>query len=91
MLMLPVGSQVKASVTLQTNFNNWLPKESVLSLGLNKVVFVKKGDVFQAQPVTTGISADDLVQVVKGLNPEDSVAANAQFLIDSEGFIKVKQ
>lgn len=89
MLMLPVGSQVKASVTLRTKFNNWLPKESVLSLGLHKIVFLKKGTVFQAHPIMTGVSADDLVQILSGLNPKDSVAANAQFLIDSEGFIRV--
>ena len=89
MLMLPVGSQVKASVTLHTKFNNWLPKESVLSLGLNKIVFLKKGSVFHAHTVTTGISTDELVQIMNGLNPQDSVAVNAQFLIGSEGFIKV--
>ena len=89
MLMLPVGSQVKASVTLNTKLNNWLPKESVLSLGLNKIVFLKKGNIFQAQVVATGVSTDDLVEIVNGLNPLDSVAVNAQFLTDSEGFIKV--
>jgi Cu(I)/Ag(I) efflux system membrane fusion protein len=71
--------------------NNWLPKESVLSLGLNKVVFLKKGNVFEAHPVSTGIVANNLIQITDGLNDKDSVAINAQFLIDSEGFIKVKQ
>ena len=90
-LMIPVGSQVKASLNIETKFNNWLPKESVLSLGLNKIVFLKKGDVFKAHPITTGISADNLIQVINGLNAKDSVAENAQFLIDSEGFINLKQ
>jgi Cu(I)/Ag(I) efflux system membrane fusion protein len=86
-LMIPVGSQVKATLNIQTKFNNWLPKESVLSLGFNKIVFVKKGDVFKAQPITTGIATNNLIEVLGGLNAQDSVAANAQFLIDSEGFI----
>ncbi len=90
-LMIPVGSQVKATLNIETKFSNWLPKESVISLGLNKIVFLKKGDVFKAHPITTGISADNLIQVIDGLNAKDSVALNAQFLIDSEGFIKVKQ
>jgi Cu(I)/Ag(I) efflux system membrane fusion protein len=68
-----------------------LPKESILSLGLNKIVFLKKGGVFKAQRVSTGISANNLIQITDGLSITDSVAVNAQFLIDSEGFIKVKQ
>jgi len=88
--MIPVGSQVKATLNIQTKFSNWLPKESVLSLGLNKIVFLKKGNVFKAHQVNTGIVADNLIQVTDGLDTKDSVAINAQFLIDSEGFIKVK-
>ncbi len=89
--MIPVGSQVKATLNIQTKFSNWLPKESVLSLGLNKIVFLKKGNVFKAHQVNTGIVADNLIQVTDGLGRKDSVAINAQFLIDSEGFIKIKQ
>jgi Cu(I)/Ag(I) efflux system membrane fusion protein len=89
-LMIPIGSQVKAMLNIQTKFSNWLQKESVLSLGINKIVFLKNGDVFKAHPITTGISTNNLIEVIDGLNAKDSVAANAQFLIDSEGFIKVK-
>jgi Cu(I)/Ag(I) efflux system membrane fusion protein len=89
-LMIPIGSQVKATLNVETKFANWLPKESVLSLGINKIIFLKKGDVFKAQPITTGISTNNLIEVVDGLNAKDSVAGNAQFLIDSEGFINKK-
>jgi Cu(I)/Ag(I) efflux system membrane fusion protein len=89
-LMIPVGSQVKATINVNTAFTNWLPKESVISLGLNKVVFLKKGNVFETHPVSTGIIANNLIQITDGLNDKDSVAVNAQFLIDSEEFIKVK-
>jgi Cu(I)/Ag(I) efflux system membrane fusion protein len=89
-LMIPIGSQVKAILNVETKFANWLPKESVLSLGINKIIFLKKGDVFKAQPITTGISTNNLIEVVDGLNAKDSVAGNAQFLIDSEGFINKK-
>lgn len=89
--MIPVGSQVKATLNIQTKLSNWLPKESVLSLGLNKIVFLKKGNVFKAHQVNTGIVTNNLIQVIEGLDAKDSVAMNAQFLIDSEGFIKLKQ
>ena len=90
-LMIPVGSQVKATLDVNTSLNNWLPQAAVLSLGLNKVVFLKEGNVFKAQPVSTGISANNMIQITRGLNAKDSVAANAQFLVDSEGFIKLKK
>jgi Cu(I)/Ag(I) efflux system membrane fusion protein len=32
----------------------------------------------------------NMVQILSGLNETDSVAANAQYLTDSESFIKVK-
>jgi Cu(I)/Ag(I) efflux system membrane fusion protein len=55
-----------------------------------EIIFLKNGDVFKVQPITTGIAANNLVQVIDGLNAKDSVAGNAQFLIDSEGFINKK-
>lgn len=88
-LMLPIGSQVKASATLRTESDNWLPEEAILSLGLQKIVFIKKGNLFQAHSITTGVSANNFVKIMNGLHPDDSVASNAQFLVDSEGFIKV--
>lgn len=90
-LMIPVGSQVEATLDVNTKINNWLPETAVLSLGLNKVVFVKQGKVFKVQQVSTGITANNLIQITSGLSSKDSVANNAQFLVDSEGFIKVKQ
>ena len=68
----------------------WFNKSKKRILSLNKVVFLKKGNVFQAQPVSTGIVTNNLIQIIGGLSTQDSVAVNAQFLIDSEGFIKVK-
>jgi Cu(I)/Ag(I) efflux system membrane fusion protein len=34
---------------------------------------------------------ENMVQVMSGLNQTDSVAANAQYLADSEGFIKINK
>ncbi len=89
-LMIPVGSQVKATIYINTGFNNWLPQEAVLSLGINKVVLLKEGNAFKVHAISTGITANDLIQVTDGLTNGDSVAANAQFLMDSESFLKVK-
>ena len=88
--MLPIGSQVKAIIHAQTGPGVWLPREAVLSLGLHQVVLKKENGLFQVSAVQTGVTTDSLIQITGGLNPQDSVAANAQFLMDSDNFIKVK-
>jgi Cu(I)/Ag(I) efflux system membrane fusion protein len=87
-LQIPVGSQVKATIFVHNQNANWLPEDAVLSLGIDKVVFIKQHGGFKAHKVETGLAYKDLIQIVSGLNPTDSVAANAQFLTDSESFIK---
>lgn len=89
-LKLPVGSQVKATIFPGPHKGIWLPKEAVLSLGQDKVVFLKSGGVFKTHPIQTGHEHKKLVLVTGGLQEKDSVAANAQYLIDSESFIKVE-
>ena len=85
---LPVGSQVKATITGNEISAVWLPREAVLSLGLTQVVFKKVNGGFKAHAIQTGMIYQNQVQVLSGLNGSDSVALNAQYLEDSEGFIK---
>lgn len=89
-LKIPIGSQVKATVFGNTKEAYWLPKDAVLSLGMDKVVFQKNEGGFKALKISTGIMHEKHIQVLSGLTITDSVAANAQFLMDSESFIKVK-
>lgn len=89
-LKIPIGSQVKATVFGNSKEAYWLPREAVLSLGMDKVVFSKTDGGFKAVKINTGISHEKHIQVVSGLSVTDSVAANAQYLMDSESFIKVK-
>jgi Cu(I)/Ag(I) efflux system membrane fusion protein len=89
-LKLPIGSQVRATIFGPAEYGNWLPTETVLSLGLGKIVFVRTIDGFRAQKIETGMQTKNLVQVISGLSNADSVATNAQYLMDSESFIKVK-
>lgn len=85
---IPIGSQVKATIFAGDRSANWLPEEAVLSLGLDKVVFVRTGEAFMARKIETGITNKHLVQVLSGLGKTEAVAANAQYLVDSESFIK---
>ena len=89
-LKIPIGSQVKATIRGNVKYAFWLPKEAVVSLGLDKVVFKKSDGGFRAVKINTGIIHQGQVQVLDGLNETDSVAVNAQYLMDSESFIKLK-
>jgi Cu(I)/Ag(I) efflux system membrane fusion protein len=90
-MKIPIGSQVKATVFGNTKEAWWLPNDAVVSLGLDKIVFQKTGEGFKAVKITTGITQKNHIQILKGLTEKDSVAVNAQYLMDSESFIKVKQ
>jgi Cu(I)/Ag(I) efflux system membrane fusion protein len=90
-LQLPIGSQIKATVFSGVHTGMWLPKEAVLSLGLDKVVFLKTADGFRVHKIETGHAHKKLLQVTGGLQEKDSVVANALYLVDSESFIKIKE
>jgi len=87
-LALPVGSKVKAAITGKGIKSAWLPEQAVLSLGLDHIVFLKAGGGFLAHRVRTGIAYQGQLEILSGLSQKDSVAGNAQYLADSEGFIK---
>ena len=90
-MKIPIGSQVRANIFGNTTNANWLPKDAVLSLGINDVVFLKTSGGFIAHKIQTGIRQENFVQVISGLSVKDTVASNAQYLTDSESFIKTKQ
>lgn len=89
-LNLPVGSQVRAIVYGKSQVASWLPKESVVSLGQDKIVFLKSAGGFQTHVVKTGLTYNNKIQITQGLSATDSVAANAQYLMDAESIIKAK-
>lgn len=89
-LKLPIGSRVTATVFASSQHAAWLPREAVLSLGREKVVFIKEPGGFRAKQVASGIEINNSIQILSGLSPSDTVAINAQFLVDNEAFIKAK-
>ena len=89
-LKIPIGSQVKATIFGNSRDADWLPKDAVVSLGLDKVVFKKSDGGFKAHKIATGIIYQNNIQVLSGISATDSVALNAQYLMDSESFIKIK-
>jgi Cu(I)/Ag(I) efflux system membrane fusion protein len=90
-LQLPIGSQVRATIFSGFEEAAWLPESAVVSLGSDKVVFIKQHGGFKAHKLVTGLSNNGRIQVVSGLTNKDTVAQNGQYLIDSESFIKVNE
>ncbi|WP_431210239.1 hypothetical protein ACQ86N_29920 [Puia sp. P3] len=88
---IPVGSQVKATIFAGAVAGNWLPASAVVSLGSDRVVFIRVAGHFRARKVVTGMASNNRIQVLSGLEPADSVAVNAQYLVDSEDLIKVNK
>jgi Cu(I)/Ag(I) efflux system membrane fusion protein len=88
---IPVGSQLQATVYGTKKMISSVPAGSVVSLGIDQVVFRKIGDGFRPQKVSTGITYKGEIQIIGGLSPKDTIAVNAQFLMDSESFIQVKE
>lgn len=85
---LQIGQLVKASIKLDVKESLWVPREAVVNLGTQEVVFIRDREVLKPKSVTTGIRTNGLVEIRTGLASSDEIAANAQYLVDSESFIK---
>lgn len=85
---LHIGQLVRARIDMKSKESLWIPKTALLDLGTDKIVFIKDRDIVKPKRITTGIRTDDQVEVTEGLASSDEIAFNAQYLVDSESFIK---
>lgn len=85
---LHIGHLVSAKIQVPASESLWVPREAVLDMGTDKIIFLKERGVLKPKKVTIGISSEGLVEIKSGLASSDEIAANAQYLIDSESFIK---
>jgi multidrug efflux pump subunit AcrA (membrane-fusion protein) len=88
---LHIGHLVSAKIQVPASESLWVPREAVLDLGADKIVFIKEHGVLKPRKVVIGISSEGLVEIKSGLASSDEIAANAQYLIDSESFIKTEK
>lgn len=86
---LHIGHLVRATISLPASESLWVPKEAVLDLGSDKIVFIKARGLLKPKKIITGISSEGQVEILSGLSSSDEIAENAQYLVDSESFIKV--
>ncbi|EHQ30653.1 HlyD family efflux transporter periplasmic adaptor subunit [Mucilaginibacter paludis] len=88
---LMVNSLVKAQIKTGTAKGLWIPRSALLNLGRTQVVWLKNGPLYQAHQVNAGRITDTAIQITGGLSATDSLASNAQYLTDSESFIKTQK
>ncbi len=83
--------QMFANVSLKTSLGKRLvvPEEAVIDTGVRQVIYVDKGEGnFEPREVTTGIKADGMVEITRGLKAGEKVGSSANFLVDSEAQLK---
>jgi membrane fusion protein, copper/silver efflux system len=89
------GGQLKpqmfTNVEVKVDLGNKLsvPNEAVIDTGMRQIVYLDKGEgYFEPREVVTGLASDEMIEIIKGLDPGDKVASSANFLIDSEARLK---
>ncbi|MDO3643721.1 efflux RND transporter periplasmic adaptor subunit [Mucilaginibacter sp. L3T2-6] len=87
---LKVGSLVKAQIETGNERGLWIPRTALVDLGRTKIVWLKTGAAYSVHQVETGINEGNEIQITKGITVADSIAVNAQYLSDSESFIKTQ-
>lgn len=85
-----IGQLVTASFVLPLKNSIWIPLSARLSLGTKEIAFTKRRGVFRPKVIVTARQSGEWLEVLDGLEVSDSLAYNAQFMVDSESFIKVK-
>ena len=88
---LHIGHLVKAKVAGSSVEALWIPKDALLDLGVDKIVFIKDKKVLKPKKVVVGARTNDVIEIKQGLSSSDEIAVNAQYLIDSESFIKTQK
>ncbi len=84
------GNFFKAKIYSSALTAIWIPREAVLDLGNTKIVFLKEGNLFRTAQIKTGAVVNNFIAVLSGLSADSKIAFNAQYLIDSEAFIKTE-
>ncbi|GAC1593615.1 MAG: efflux RND transporter periplasmic adaptor subunit [Hymenobacter sp.] len=86
--LLRRGTRLTAQLTTPAASGWWLPRAAVVDLGTRQVAFVRRGSIFVPSTVQVGQRTARQVQILRGLTGSEDVAANGQYLVDSESFLQ---
>ncbi|HSB91479.1 MAG TPA: HlyD family efflux transporter periplasmic adaptor subunit, partial [Flavitalea sp.] len=88
---LPAGTPLKGIITSKADHIKSIPRESVVSLGIRNIVFVRQSGTVRPVEVITGRKFNEKLEIVSGLSVTDSVIINGQYLADNETLIRIKK
>jgi Cu(I)/Ag(I) efflux system membrane fusion protein len=89
-LKLPIGLRLQGVIETNPIQGIWVEKEAMVSIGNKKIVFLKMNNGFKVKEIKMGIEINGFIQIIDGISVQDTIAKNAQYLIDSESFIKTE-
>lgn len=89
-LKYPIGLRLQGILETNPISGIWIKKQALVTIGTQKIVFLKKENGFQTTIIKTGTEINGFVQVVSGIDTNDKIAENAQYLVDSGSFIKTE-
>lgn len=89
-LKLPIGLRLQGVIKTRSINSVWVQKDALVSTGNKKIAFIKSQNGFKAIPVKTGFEMNGYIQIIDGISVKDTIAKNAQYIIDSESFIKTE-
>src|SRR3546814_595355 len=84
------GQLVTAQFQSRADSAWWIPSAAVLDLGTKKVVFRKEKEAFHPVQVQTGRTSGKWTEIISNLSPNDTIAYNGHYMVDSEGFVKIR-
>lgn len=85
---LKIGTLLSAEIMASSVNGMWVNRTAIVNRGKRHVAFVKNDSHFTATEILTGLETDSIVQILSGLKGNEQIAENAQYLVDSESFIK---
>jgi Cu(I)/Ag(I) efflux system membrane fusion protein len=86
---LKTGNLLSGEIEAGDKKGLWVPHSAVYDLGNDKIAFIKRNGAYETRKVTVGYAAGKEIEITGGIAEGEEIAENAQFLIDSESFIKV--
>ena len=90
---LKINSLVSGFILPQSQAVLVVPAASVYDVGRRKIVWVFRGKTpqgnkrFEAREIMAGARQGDSIQIIRGLGPQEEIAREAGYLVDSESFI----
>lgn len=79
------GSAVKARITVERQpVELMVPLSALQTMGGEEAVFVRVGDVYQAQPVEVGKRDAESVEIVSGLRKGDQVVVEESYVVKAD-------